>query len=146
MGMNGFLRAFSQAQIDEMKADHDLIDDYVDNDEFVFESDVETAWDILEHILASAGLAAGTEIDGVLSGAALLLDSHQVKVEAQKLARWTSEEVAAKFGQIDASADLYHLGAYRDDDGESLLEAFKSLTEFYQKAAAAGLGALINFA
>lgn len=63
MGMNLFFRAFTQAQIDQMAADHNVIDKLVEDRQYAFEGCIDTAWDVLRCVLDGAGTSAGDFVD-----------------------------------------------------------------------------------
>ncbi len=142
MSMNIFFRAFTQPEIEAMVNDHSLIDQWVLEDEkYTLNTDVETAWDVLAAILDGVGFWIGEEVDDALFNGCNLISAADVKVNAEKLAAWTHEQIMAGMRALGDSSDLYHFEVFQDDD-EYLLEQFDCLQNFYKEAAEQGLGAL----
>lgn len=141
MSMNLFFRAFTQQEIDAMQKNHNLIDEWVENEKYLLATDVETAWDVLMAILDGAGILVGIEIDDALYNGCCLISANQVKEQAQKLSHCTHEQVLDGLRNLDANADLYHLEFFQDEE-DSLLEQFACLVSFYKGAAEKGLAAL----
>lgn len=141
MSMNLFFVAVTQKELEEMETDHTLIDESVDSESYAFGTDVETAWDVLRHILGGVGIVVGEGVDDALFNGCCLISSDDVKVQASELSRWSSEKVLQRLQDINQAADLYHLDVFRDDE-EYLLEQFEKMAAFYQEAADKGLAAI----
>jgi|WetSurMetagenome_2_1015567.scaffolds.fasta_scaffold34239_5 hypothetical protein len=134
MSMNLFFRGFTQQQIDKMKEELSLIDQLVKNGEYLLETDIETAWDVLGNILNGEGIGISERIDEALYNGCNLISSEEVKKESLKLSKWKHEEILEKLRALDEESDLYHLEIYQDEE-EYLLEQFDKLVNFYQTAA-----------
>lgn len=142
MSMNYFFAAFAPEEIDAMSDDHDLIDQRVfEEDGAMFSTDVESAWDVLRVVLDGAGFDAGEFFDDALTNGGFLLSAGEVREQADRLSRWTREEVAKKLQALPEEADLYHLELYKDEE-DMLLEQFDRLADFFRTAAEKGLGAV----
>jgi len=141
MSMNLFFRAFTQHELDGMRNDHALIDEWVENEKYSVGTDVETAWDVLSKILDGAGILIGEEIDDALYNGCALVSADLVKDQAQRLSQWTHDQVLDRLRNLDESADLYHQAIYQEEE-EDLLEQFDKLSAFYNEAAEKGLGVL----
>lgn len=139
MGMNLFFRAFTQAQIDQMAADHNVIDKLVEDRQYAFEGCIDTAWDVLRCVLDGAGTSAGDFVDDALFNGCFLISADEVRQEAQTLSNWTHDGVLQ--GLQNVQDDAYHLEVYQDEPG-GLLEHFDALVAFYRDAAAKGLAAI----
>lgn len=141
MSMNLFFRAFTQQEIDAMEEDHDLIDEWVENEQYSLETDVETAWDVLTAILDGAGFPEGEYVDDALYNGCSLISTKLVKSQAKKLSGWTHEKVLEGLRNLDESDGLYHLEVFQRYE-KSLLDQFDCLVAFYKEAAEKGLAAL----
>ncbi len=139
MSMNMFFRAFTQEEIEAMTKDHALIDQLVEDEKYVIDTDVETAWDVLREILSGAGILAGEAVDDALFNGCMLISAKEVQREAQALASWSHEQVLARLA--DVSEEAYHGDIFRGEPGD-LLEQFDALVRFYQEASEKGLAAL----
>jgi hypothetical protein len=144
MSMNLFFRAFTQQEIEDMEKNHALIDEWVEEEKYSLETDVETAWDVLTAILDGIGILVGKRIDNALSNGCALIPAEVVKDQAQKLSNWTHEQVSVRLQGLDENADLYWLNVYKEEEtGEPyLLDMFDNLVAFYKEAAEKGLAAL----
>lgn len=146
MSMNGFLRAFPPSQMNIMKNDKDSIRRLLYEDQmFLFEADVGSAWHVLIAVLDGDGFYAGEQVTDVLSTGAILLAADEVKAEAEKLAARTHGEVIKNLRALNADSELYHLDVFKENEQE-LLVKFDVLSAFFQRAAAHGLTAVINIA
>ncbi|MBK1718852.1 DUF1877 family protein [Thiocystis violacea] len=146
MSMNLFFQSFPQDDIDAMKQDNGLIDEWVwSNPRCSTSTDVETAWDVLRTILDGAGFRAGEFIDDVLSNGCELISAEQVQEQAKELSNWTQEKVLEGLRNLDKDAEAYHLEVYIDDE-EDLLGQFDKLRTFFSEAAEQELGALLYVA
>lgn len=134
--MNFFLKSFTAEQITAMTNDYALIDAWILNDKTYSESiDIETAWDVLNHILSGAGFASDVEVDDVLFNGCSILSPALVKTQAKTLLDWTDERVVEALNAIDPDVDLYHLDIWQDEDGQDdLLEHFTQFREFFMNA------------
>jgi hypothetical protein len=142
MSMNYFFAAFQQSDIDAMGLDHSLIDKRLFEERAsVLSTDVAGAWDVLANVLQGAGFQAGDYFDDALSNGGFLISAADVKQEAERLARWTPEQVAQAVRELDDDTDLYWLEVYKEEE-DMLLEEFAKLVEFYRAAAGQGLGAV----
>jgi Domain of unknown function (DUF1877) len=141
MSMNLFFVAVTQNDLDEMDKNHKLIDESIDSEKYLFRTDVETAWDVLRHILGGAGILVGKDIDDALFNGCSLISSNEVQAQARELANWSSEQVSEGLSSISSESDLYHLELFQDDE-EDLLEQFEKMVAFYKEAAEKGLGAI----
>ena len=140
MSMNLFFVACTQKELDEMKENHKLIDQYVESQSYTFSTDVETAWDVLRIILDGVGIEAGESIDDALFNGCFLISSDEVKVQAEKLSKWSNEKVLEGLRNIE-DPEAYHLEVFQDEE-EDLLEQFEKMAAFYKEAAEKGLGAI----
>lgn len=171
MSTNGFLKAFTQEEIDAMEQGSDdelelddtdeededgyddqcdtLIDKWIyDEEKCAMESDIDSAWDILPHILDGAGFSGGKRIEGVISFGCVLLSADEVREHARKLSSWTRGKVLEGLRNIDNNAELYRLEFYKEEKvGEGwLLDQFDKLAAFYTEAAEKNLGAVLYIA
>ena len=104
-----FFQAFSPKDLDAMREDHDLIDKWVEGEERCTASiDVDTAWDVLRHILDEAGFRSDGVADGVLSNGCDFVSPELVKEQAKELATWSRARVREALRAIDEDAGLYH--------------------------------------
>lgn len=140
MSMNLFFVACTQEKLNSMKENHELIDQLVEKESYKFSTDVETAWDVLRQILGGIGIDAGEFIDDALFNGCFLISSEEVKVEAEKLSKWSREQVSEILQSLE-DTDLYHLEVFQDES-EYLLEQFEKMVAFYKEAAEKGLGAI----
>lgn len=140
MSMNLFFLACTQKSLDEMQANHKLIDELVDSKGYLFSTDVETAWDVLRIILGGVGIEVGKDIDNALFNGCALISSEEVKVQAIELSKWSKEKLLEGLRSIEDS-EAYHLEVFQDDE-EYLFEQFEKMVAFYKEAAEKGLGAI----
>ena len=140
MSMNLFFVACTQEKLNSMKDNHELIDQLVEEESYKFSTDVETAWDVLRQILGGIGIDAGEFIDDALFNGCFLISSEEVKVESEKLSKWSREQVSEILQSLE-DTDLYHLEVFQDES-EYLLEQFEKMVAFYKEAAEKGLGAI----
>lgn len=140
MSMNLFFVACTQEKLNSMKDNHELIDQLVEKESYKFSTDVETAWDVLRQILGGIGIDAGEFIDDALFNGCFLISSEEVKVESEKLSKWSREQVSEILQSLE-DTDLYHLEVFQDES-EYLLEQFEKMVAFYKEAAEKGLGAI----
>ena len=140
MSMNLFFVACTQEKLNSMKENHELIDQLVEKESYKFSTDVETAWDVLRQILGGIGIDAGEFIDDALFNGCFLISSEEVKVESEKLSKWSREQVSEILQSLE-DTDLYHLEVFQDES-EYLLEQFEKMVAFYKEAAEKGLGAI----
>ena len=140
MSMNLFFVACTQEKLNSMKENHELIDQLVEEESYKFSTDVETAWDVLRQILGGIGIDAGEFIDDALFNGCFLISSEEVKVESEKLSKWSREQVSEILQSLE-DTDLYHLEVFQDES-EYLLEQFEKMVAFYKEAAEKGLGAI----
>ena len=84
MSMNMFFQAFAPKDLDARREDHDLIDAWVESEKRCTASvDVETAWDVLRHILDETGFRSDGVADGVLSNGCDFISPELVKEQAR---------------------------------------------------------------
>ena len=93
MSMNLFFVACSQAELDRINENHELIDEFVESESYAFATDVETAWDVLRSTLGGVGIEAGEGVDDALFNGCFLISSDEVKAQAEKLSKWPKEKV-----------------------------------------------------
>ena len=137
MSMNMFFQAFAPKDLEAMREDHDLIDKWVEGEERCTASvDVETAWDVLRHILNETGFRSDGVADGVLSNGCDFVSPELVKEQAQELSIWSRARVRDALRAIDEDAGLYH-----HEEGD-LIDQYDVLSAFFQEAAERGDGAL----
>lgn len=142
MSMNLFFQAFSNEDIEAMRNDHSVVDDWASEDgRAVIAIDIGDSWDILNKILAGTGFGSDDFMDDVLFNGCEVILSGTVKQYADKLANWNGDRVLAAFRQLAPDDDSYHIDCFRDDE-ESLVEEFEKLLAFYQQASQAGLGVI----
>jgi hypothetical protein len=141
MSMNLFFVACTQNKLDEMKENHELINELVESESYAFATDVETAWDVLRSILGGVGVEVGESVDDALFNGCSLISSNEVKVQAEELSKWSKEKVLERLQSISEDSDLYHLEVFQDEE-ESLLEQFEKMVAFYKEAAEKRLGAI----
>lgn len=137
MSMNGFFKAFPAATYDEMLQNPARIDQLVwDEDQSLDSTDVETAWDVLQHLLDGTGFDHDEQVENALSNGACFISPETVLRHAAALSGWSHEKLLDTLENVDDDG-LYHLELFREDeDGQqSLLEEFDKLTAFYAKAA-----------
>jgi hypothetical protein len=140
MSMNLFLKAFTQEDVNAMEQDHELIDEWVwdegdeENARYLLETDLETAWDVLGHLLDGVGSEFSSSVDFALSNGCNFVYTDLVKQQAEKLSRYSREDVLQRLQNLDPEADLYHQQAWQEEP-EWLLEQFDKLVKFYQEAA-----------
>ncbi len=65
-------------------------------------TDVESAWDVLSHLLDEAGFRLTTEVDNALSNGCYFISAPQVQAQAQELARWSEAQLLERLRQLDA--------------------------------------------
>ena len=140
MSMNLFFVACTQKELNEMDGNHKLIDELVDSGNYLFSTDVETAWDVLRRIIGGVGIEVGESIDDALFNGCSLISSEEVKAQAEELSKWSRDNVLEGLQNIEDS-DAYHLEVFQDEE-EYLLEQFEKMVAFYKEAAEKGLGAI----
>ena len=148
MSMNLFFKAFIQEDINLMEQDHDLIDKWVwdeENARYLLETDLETAWDILNHLLDGTGFEFSSSVDFALSNGCNFVYADLVKQQAEKLAQFTKKQVLEHLQNLDTDADLYHQHTWQEES-KWLLEKFDNLEAFYKEAAEKNLAVLFYFA
>lgn len=142
MSMTMFFQAFAAKDLDAMREDHDLIDAWVEGEARCTESiDVETAWEVLRHILDEVGFQSDGVADGVLSNGCDLISPALVKRQAKAFSSWTHARVLVALREIDEDTGLYHQAVYQHEEGD-LLDQFDLLSAFFRQAAERGDGAL----
>ena len=142
MSMTMFFQAFAAKDFDAMREDHDLIDRWVEGEARCTESiDVETAWEVLRHILDDVGFQSDGVADGVLSNGCDFISPALVKQQAKAFSSWTHPLVLAALRAIDEDTGLYHQAVYQHEEGD-LLDQFDLLSAFFRQAAERGDGAL----
>lgn len=143
MSMNLFFRGFTQQAIEDMAKNHALIDEWVEDERYLLETDVETAWDVLDAVLDGAGInPPALSISNALYNGCDLVSAEDVKRQAEILARWTHEQILDRLRRLDNNEDRYRLALYREEE-EDLLEQFDAMAAFYKEAAEKGLGAVL---
>ena len=140
MSMNLFFVACTQKELNEMDGNHKLIDELVDSGNYLFSTDVETAWDVLRRIIGGVGIEVGESIDDALFNGCSLISSEEVKAQAEELSKWSRDKVLEGLQNIEDS-DAYHLEVFQDEE-EYLLEQFEKMVAFYKEAAEKGLAAI----
>lgn len=123
MSMNLFFVACTQKELNEMDGNHKLIDELVDSGNYLFSTDVETAWDVLRRIIGGVGIEVGESIDDALFNGCSLISSEEVKAQAEELSKWSRDNVLEGLQNIEDS-DAYHLEVFQDEE-EYLLEQFE---------------------
>jgi hypothetical protein len=142
MSMNMFFQAFAAKDLEAMREDDGLIDGWVENESRCTESiDVETAWDVLRHLLDDVGFHSDGVADQVLSNGCDFVSPALVREQAKALSSWTHASVIEALRGIDEDIGLYHQAVYQNDE-DSLLSHFDMLSAFYREAAERGDGAL----
>ena len=142
MSMTMFFQAFAAKDLDAMREDHDLIDAWVEGEARCTDSiDVETAWEVLRHILDEVGFQSDGVADGVLSNGCDLISPALVKRQAKAFSSWTHARVLVALREIDEDTGLYHQAVYQHEEGD-LLDQFDLLSAFFRQAAERGDGAL----
>lgn len=142
MSMNMFFQAFAPKDLEAMREDHDLIDKWVEGEERCTASvDVDTAWDVLRHILDETGFRSDGVADGVLSNGCDFVSPELVKEQAKELSTWSRARVREALRAIDEDAGLYHQAVYQHEEGD-LIDQYDVLSAFFQEAAERGDGAL----
>lgn len=142
MSMNLFFQAFAPKDLEAMREDPSLIDGWVEGESRCTASiDVETAWDVLKHILDDTGFHSDDVIDDVLSNGCEVVSPALVREQAKALSSWTHAAVLEALRAIDEDEGLYHQAVYQDQE-DDLLAQFDMLSAFFREAAARGDGAL----
>jgi hypothetical protein len=142
MSMNMFFQSFVAKDLDAMREDHDLIDAWVEGEERCTASvDVQTAWDVLRHILDEAGFRSDGVADGVLSNGCDFVSPALVREQAKELSSWSRLRVREALRAIDEDAGLYHQAVYQHEEGD-LIDQFDILAAFYDQAAERSDGVL----
>ena len=142
MSMNLFFQAFAPKDLEAMREDPSLIDGWVEGESRCTASiDVETAWDVLKHILDDVGFRSDDVIDDVLSNGCEVVSPALVREQAMALSSWTHAAVLEALRAIDEDEGLYHQAVYQDQE-DDLLAQFDMLSAFFREAAARGDGAL----
>ncbi len=142
MSMNLFFQAFAPKDLETMREDPSLVDGWVESESRCTASiDVETAWDVLKHILGDVGFRSDDVIDDVLSNGCEVVSPALVREQAKALSSWTHAAVLEALRAIDEDEGLYHQAVYQDQE-DDLLEQFDMLSAFFREAAARGDGAL----
>ncbi len=142
MSMNMFFQAFTAKDLAAMREDHALIDRWVENESRCTASiDVDTAWDVLRHILDDVGFRSDGVADQVLSNGCDFVSPALVREQAKALQGWSHARVIEALRAIDEDTGLYHQAVYQDGEGD-LLSQFNTLWMFYRDAAERGDGAL----
>ena len=137
-----FFQAFAPKDLQAMRDDHDLIGAWVESEERCTASmDVETAWDVLRHILGDTGFRSDGVADGVLSNGCDFVSPELVKEQAKELSIWSRARVREALRAIDEDAGLYHQAVYQHEEGD-LIDHYDVLSAFFQEAAERGDGAL----
>jgi hypothetical protein len=142
MSMNMFFQAFAASDLAAMREDHDLIDAWVEGETRCTESiDVQTAWDVLRHLLDDVGFQSDGVADDVLSNGCDFVSPALVKVQAKAFSSWDHARVLAALRDIDEDTGLYHQAVHQHDE-DDLLDQFDLLSAFFRQAAERGDGAL----
>jgi len=142
MSMNLFFQAFAPKDLEAMREDPSLIDGWVEGESRCTASiDVETAWDVLKHILDDIGFHSDDAIGDVLSNGCEFVSPALVREQAKALSTWTHAAVLEALRAIDEDEGLYHQAVYQDQE-DDLLAQFDMLSAFFREAAARGDGAL----
>lgn len=142
MSMNLFFQAFAPKDLEAMREDPSLIDGWVEGESRCTASiDVETAWDVLKHILDDAGFHSDGVAGDVLSNGCEFVSPALVREQAKALSSWTHAAVLEALRAIDEDEGLYHQAVYQDQE-DDLLAQFDMLSAFFREAAARGDGAL----
>ena len=142
MSMNLFFQAFAPKDLETMREDPSLVDGWVESESRCTASiDVETAWDVLKHILGDVGFRSDDVIDDVLSNGCEVVSPALVREQAKALSSWTHAAVLEALRAIDEDEGLHHQAVYQDQE-DDLLEQFDMLSAFFREAAARGDGAL----
>jgi hypothetical protein len=142
MSMNLFLKAFAPEDMAAMQQDHALIDDWVlAAPRSRMATDIGTAWDVLNTLLAGAGFRSDEVLDDVLFNGCELMDAETVQQHAAQLSGWSHERVLRALRDVDPAAEAYHLEYFRNGE-QDLVAEFDKLVAFYQSAAAKHLAVL----
>lgn len=142
MSMIVFFQAFDAKDFDRLREDHSLIDGWVESESRCTASiDVETAWDVLKHILGDAGFHSDDAASDVLSNGCDFASPALVREQAKALSSWTQASVLEALRAIDEDEGLYHQAVYQDQE-DDLLAQFDMLLAFFREAAARGDGVL----
>ena len=142
MSMTMFFQAFAAKDLEAMREDHDLIDAWVEREARCTESiDIQTAWEVLRHILDDVGFQSDGVADGVLSSGCDFVSPTLVKRQAKAFSSWTHPRVLAALREIDEDTGLCDQAVYQREEGD-LLDQFDLLSAFFRGAAERGDGAL----
>jgi len=139
MSMNLFFLACTQHEIEEMKSDHSLIDQWVEDEKYIIGTDIETARDVLGKILDGQGIHIGEEVDDALFNGCNLITADEVKDQARQLSEWTREQILDRLQNMEDASEAYRIETYRGDE-KYLVEQFDTLLAFYREAAEKGCG------
>lgn len=142
MSMNLFFQAFTAEDVAAMERDPSLIDQWVEGESrCLLSTDIGTAWDILNKLLAGAGIRSNRFFDHVLSNGCEVVDPALVQGHAERLSNWTHAQLLDGLRNLSEADALYHLECFQDDE-QDLLDEFDKLVAFYREAAAQGLAVL----
>ncbi|MFZ1828721.1 MAG: hypothetical protein WAW42_08155 [Candidatus Competibacteraceae bacterium] len=77
---------------------------------------MDTAWDILNKVLAGAGIRSNKFFDEVLSNGCELVEPALVQERATRLSGWTHEKVLEGLRPLVEKDDADHLGYFQDEE------------------------------
>ena len=145
MSMNLFFQAFTEQDVKAMALDPSLVNKWVEDEpRCLISTDIGTAWDILNKLLAGAGISSDRFFDDVLSNGCEAVEPMLVKAHADRLSSWTHAQLLEGLRGLPKDDDLYHLEYFQDEE-QDLLDEFDKLVAFYRAAASQGL-AVIHYA
>ena len=131
MSMNGFFKAFPAATYDEMLQEPARIDKLVwDEDQSLDSTDVETAWDVLQHLLDGAGFDPDRPAFFIWLGVVPYLGRAAIADTLRYIASVPQSEVVFDYSEPlenyppERRAAIVALGAYTAEIGEPWLSHF----------------------
>lgn len=137
MGMNYFLAALSQSQIDQIAKDPAQADSIVDAVPGDLKADVESAWDALRALFDGAGFDCGAFVPEALWNGCFLASPQEARAESERLGAIDRGRLPAALADIEGS-ELYHFSAWAEAP-DALFAMFARLRGFYERAAERGL-------
>lgn len=142
MSMNLFFQAFAAEDVAAMERDQSLVNEWIEGEaRCLLSTDIGTAWDILNRLLAGAGIRSNRFFDDVLSNGCEVVDPALVQGHAERLSNWTHAQLLDGLHNLSGADELYHLEYFQDEE-QDLLDEFDKLVAFYREAAAQGLAVL----
>jgi hypothetical protein len=142
MSLGGDFYALSDAQLEQiLDGTIDFFDFYelpaIDGGAAALFTEGEDAWDVLRHFFEDIAVLGVHDTD-LIPEAAFYSSAQQVQTIAAQLARFTRQDLDARFHEDSfQSGDYYHGECWLEEPDE-LFEVIEALIAFYQDCAAKG--------